>query len=231
MADSGSKIQNDQNRAAPLLRNSSTRYKSKRTYHVAFDIPSNMRSGLDDDNYGGKEGRHSRPFCFTCATWGCILISAVILILLVGGVSYFAFLQSSMPHVNVMKLSVAKLDVTKSNNQAKIDTYVALRLDVKNKNEKLKLSYSDMNVEVTTSQKIILGKSKIDPFSQKAQNTTELDIRLSVRKSEVDADAATDLKTDLKNIQAVFNVVMKGNLGFHFEDSGIEYSAIASILC
>ncbi|KAJ7964328.1 Late embryogenesis abundant hydroxyproline-rich glycoprotein family protein [Quillaja saponaria] len=211
MAELGSKTQTS---APSLIRNPSTRCQSKPARHVAFDVPSNVRSGLGDYEYGGKEERHHRPFCFVCATWGCILVSILILIVLIGGVSYFSFFQSSMPEVHVMKLSVSKLDVTNSKGQTQMDTYVTLRLDMKNMNEKLKLSYSGMNVEVSTSQKIMLGKSKIDNFVQKPQNTTELDIRLSVRKSEVDVDAVADLKTDLKNMQTVFDVVVNGNLCF-----------------
>ncbi|XP_023521220.1 uncharacterized protein LOC111788445 [Cucurbita pepo subsp. pepo] len=89
-----------------------------------------------------------------------------------------------------------------------------MAIDIKNKNEKLELSYSDLNMKLV-SENIELGRNVIPSFSQEPGNTTSLNVTLNVDRDSIDRDSISLLEDDRKKAQVVVKITMVGSVGFH----------------
>jgi len=116
-----------------------------------------------------------------------------------------------MPKVYVRGFNITKFQVDEESH--KMNAVIGLGLLFSNKNDKLKLLYGPLNVEVT-SEDILLGRNTVDGFSQMPLNDTNLDMTMTVKNVDVDTDAADDLKSDIKANEMEFNVYAGGHIGF-----------------
>ncbi|CAK8566120.1 unnamed protein product [Lathyrus sativus] len=201
-----------------LVKNSSINNCEKSGRHVAFEIPSknNYQSHSPDHNHNIQtsvddfDTRHSHPCCLACCVWSCLVVFIFIVIFLLFGISYLAFLKSGMPTVNVRAFSINKLQV--NYNSHKMDATINLGLRFSNKNEEFKLLYGPLFVDVI-SEDVLLGNTKLKGFSQMPRNDTDLDITMKTNHEVVDTDAADDLKSDIGAYETVFNVYISGKIG------------------
>lgn len=111
--------------------------------------------------------------------------------------------------MNVAWLNFAKLQV---HDSQQMDSILELELRVSNKNEKLKLLYGPLAVDVT-SEDVKLGKTKVSGFSQKPLNDTFLDLNMKLQSARANPDAVNDIKSDL-NAYDMFDVYLSGTIGF-----------------
>ena len=111
--------------------------------------------------------------------------------------------------MSVRKLNVAKLQVDDSHEMY---ADISLIVKISNKNEKLKLSYGPLTIDVS-SDEVSLGKAKVGGFSQKAQNDTSLNVNMRQDKVKVDPDAVNEIRSDLKVHEMVFDVYLSGTIG------------------
>ncbi|KAG6607382.1 hypothetical protein SDJN03_00724, partial [Cucurbita argyrosperma subsp. sororia] len=156
----------------------------------------------------------SRLFAF-CA-WICLAVFGIAITLLILGVIFVSFLQSGLPEITVKMLDLSKIQIQNSTNQnvAVLNTKVRMAIDIKNKNEKLELSYSDLNMKLV-SENIELGRNVIPSFSQEPGNTTSLNVTLNVDRDSIDRDSISLLEDDRKKAQVVVKITMVGSVGFH----------------
>ncbi|KAK9279600.1 hypothetical protein L1049_013279 [Liquidambar formosana] len=206
MADSAIRKTED----SPPSSKPSSNPTSKPVRHVVFsEIP--RRPHKPD-----KERRRGRccSGCFVvCCAWGCMIGFALVLVLLVVAAIFVAFLHSEMPEVHVARVSIPSLDVvTASSQQALLSADVDIVVEVSNKNDRAKLSYGTMTVDVS-SEKISLGQTKVVAFSQKPKNSTELKIHTKVTRLAVDKEDGAFLKSNVKDGEMVFDVVLSGTIG------------------
>lgn len=93
-----------------------------------------------------------------------------------------------------------------------MDADISLGLRISNKNEKLKLLYGPLSVDVT-SEDVPLGMAKLKGFSQMPKNDTDLDMTMALHNADVDKYAADDLKSDINANEMVFDVYVSGHIG------------------
>ncbi|TKY47273.1 Late embryogenesis abundant protein, LEA-14 [Spatholobus suberectus] len=127
------------------------------------------------------------------------------------GISYLAFLKAGMPKVNVRAFNITKLQV--DDGSQKMDAVIGLGLLFSNKNDKIKLLYGPLSIDVT-SENVLLGKTKVREFSQKPMNDTNLNMTMTLDNADVNKHAADDLKQDIKAYEMVFDVYVGGHIGF-----------------
>ncbi|XP_022998792.1 uncharacterized protein LOC111493353 [Cucurbita maxima] len=153
---------------------------------------------------------------FAFCAWICLAVFGIAITLLILGVIFVSFLQSSLPEITVKMLDLSKIQIQNSTNQnvAVLNTKVRMAIDIRNKNEKLELSYSDLNMKLV-SENIELGRNVIPSFSQEPGNTTSLNVTLKVDRDSIDRDSISLLEDDRKKAQVVVKITMVGSVGFH----------------
>ncbi|XP_027336623.1 uncharacterized protein LOC113850326 [Abrus precatorius] len=176
------------------------------THHRTCSSPSDINSSIDH-----LDKRRCHPCCFGCCAWTCVVVFVLIIAFLFVGIAYVGFLKSGMPEVNVRMFNITKLQV--DNNTQKMDAIINLVLKVSNKNEKLKLFYSPLSVDVA-SDDVPLGKTKVHGFSQMPMNDTNLNMTMVLENADVNTYAVDDLKSDIKAYEMVFDVYVNGKIGF-----------------
>lgn len=73
-----------------------------------------------------------------------------------------------------------------------------------------------------------MGKTEISAFSQRPRNTTELRVSTAVEKTGVDGEDAEEMVSDLNDSEAVFDVTLRGNVGFHI--GGIDIDGVPLLI-
>ncbi|KAL1370281.1 hypothetical protein HN51_000569 [Arachis hypogaea] len=187
-----------------------------RTRRVSFDDESTNKNknrsknekanDLEAPDFRDKAGRSCM---FMICAWTCIIIFTILIVLLFVGISYLAFLQSGMPSICIRQLNITKLQL---DHQDKLSTTVFLLLRITNKNEKLTLLYSPLDVLVN-SQGIKLGEDHIDKFSQKPQNDTDYHIKMENKNADVDRHAVEELNSDIQAKEVMYDIFVGGKIG------------------
>ncbi|XP_073224918.1 uncharacterized protein [Cicer arietinum] len=95
-----------------------------------------------------------------------------------------------------------------------MDASISLGLRFSNKNEELKLLYGPLFLDVT-SDGVLLGKTKLNGFSQMPRNDTDLDMTMTMNHASVNKYDADELKSDIMANEMVFDVFVSGNIGVH----------------
>ena len=115
-----------------------------------------------------------------------------------------------MPKVNIRTFNITKFEV--DSNTQKMDAIINLGLRFTNKNDELKLLYSALFIDVN-SDGVLLGKTKVNGFSQMPKNETDMDMTMTTNEAIVDKYAADDLKSDINAYEMVFDVYVSGKIG------------------
>ncbi|KAK7387308.1 hypothetical protein VNO78_28015 [Psophocarpus tetragonolobus] len=184
----------------------------KPSRRVVFDVPSHRSTLSDIDSTIDhlEKGRY-HPHWFACCAWSCLVVFFFIIALLFLGITYLAFLKSGMPQVYVRAFNITKLQV--DDGSQKMDDVIGLGLLFSNKNDKLKLLYGPLLLYLN-SEDVLLGKKKLDGFSQRPLNDTYLDMIMTLDNADVNKYAADDLKSDIYADEMVFDVYVGGHIGF-----------------
>ncbi|RZB50751.1 hypothetical protein D0Y65_047572, partial [Glycine soja] len=169
--------------------------------------PHGLHSSIDHLD----KGRYLPCCCFACCAWSCLIMFLLIIAILFLGITYLAFLKSGMPKVNVRAFNITKLQV--DDGSQKMNAVIGLGLIFSNKNDKLKLLYGPLDVDVT-SEDVLLGKKKLGGFYQNPLNDTQLDMTMTLENADVDKYAAEDLISDIKAYEMVFDLYVGGHIGF-----------------
>lgn len=129
-----------------------------------------------------------------------------------------SFLQSGLPEISVTMLNLSDLKIQNStnrnNNNALLNAKVAMMIEMKNKNEKLELTYSKIVVNLA-SEDLKLGKTVVPGFTHVPGNITVLNLKLNVAEDSTDRDNALQLQDDEKKVQMDVEVTMDATIGFH----------------
>ncbi|KAK7305559.1 hypothetical protein VNO77_43465 [Canavalia gladiata] len=178
-----------------------------RRRRVAFKMPpsNDISSSIETLD----KGRH-RPCCLTCCIWSCIAMFILTIAILFISISYLAFLKEGMPKVYVKTFNITKLEF--DDNSQKLNSVINLGLKFSNNDEKLKLLYGPLSIDVS-SEDVPLGKTKLNGFSQKPMNDTILDMTMTLVNADVNKYAMDDLKSDIKSNEMVLNVYGGGKIG------------------
>lgn len=208
-----------------LVRNSSINNSCRKSgRRVAFEVPSDNNDHLQHHHHQNhssdlsdigtsidhlEKGRR-HPWCFACCAWSCLILFLIIITFLFAGISYLAFLKAGMPHVNVRTMNIAKFQV--DDRTQTMNAVISLGLRFSNKNEKLKLLYGPLLVDVS-SEDVSLGQTKHNGFSQMPKNDTDMDMTMTLNHANVNKDAADDLKSDIDAYEMIFDVYVSGNIG------------------
>ncbi|ESW18896.1 hypothetical protein PHAVU_006G080100 [Phaseolus vulgaris] len=196
--------------------------------HVAVIVPSDHHrsSTLNDSSIDHLDkGRH-HPYWFVCCAWSCLLLFFLVIAFLFACITYLAFLKSGMPLVYVRAFNITGFQVDEGSQ--KMDAVIGLKLLFSNKNDKLQLLYGPLSIDVT-SENILLGKNKVDAFTQMPLNDTNLDMIMTVNNADVNPYAAEDLKADIKANEMVFDVYAGGHIGFKV--GSLEMNNVPFVAC
>ncbi|KAK7302035.1 hypothetical protein RJT34_12914 [Clitoria ternatea] len=189
-----------------LVRNLSTGSRGKPDR--LFEMPSYRRS--DRGDLDSSPDHLEKGHRYRCCVWSCLVMFIIIVAILLIGISYLAFLKGGMPKVNVRSFNIM-LNV--NNETQKMDSVIHLGLMVSNNNEKLKLLYGPLKVEVS-SEDVALGKTTVEGFSQMPKNVTTLQMTMTLENADVNKYAASDLKSDINAHEMEFDVYASSHIGF-----------------
>ncbi|MED6197599.1 hypothetical protein PIB30_057997 [Stylosanthes scabra] len=177
------------------------------------------RASFDNESFHDLEvsefrDKIGRSCWFMICAWACIVAFTILIVLLFMGISYLAFLQSGLPKVCVRQLNIAKLEL---DPQDKLSTSVVLLLRMANKNGKLSLVYSPVDVLVQ-SEGITLGENRIDNFSQKPHDESDFPMTMETTNADTDKHAVEELKSDMDAKEVMYDVFVSGKIGFKMAD-------------
>lgn len=170
-------------------------------------------SGSFVDHIGEEEKRKCYGCFKRCCACTCMLVSVVLIILLLTGLSVNSSITSRLPQVFVTVLKFSRLDFTNSSTDFLLNANMNTVLQLSNKDDKTVLYYGPMKADVS-SENINLGHKKVLGFTQSPGNVTSLKIVTRLRKSKVYDVDATLLRSKEKKLEAVVNVFLSGKLGF-----------------
>ncbi|KAA8550455.1 hypothetical protein F0562_002139 [Nyssa sinensis] len=165
-----------------------------------------IQSSDDEEESGWK-------CCHSCCAWTSLAVGCVVFLVLLLAGSFFSYLQSNLPEVQIQRLNISKIGAVSSNKQTLLDADVELKFNATNKND-IVLEYGKLKMDISLDG-IKMGEGNIAAFTQKPHNSTMLNIRSKVTKEAVVKDDVKDLKSNYNTSQLVIDVVMKGTLGFH----------------
>ncbi|CAN8315406.1 unnamed protein product [Cochlearia groenlandica] len=171
---------------------------------------------IEQSSYSGYYNKKRECYgCFRkCCACTCMLLSMVLIIVLLAGLSVNSSIKSRLPNVFVVNVKFTKLDFVGSlSTNVMLNANLSTVLELSNENDKTMLYYSSMR-GVVSSENINLGQKKLPGFSQNPGNITYLKIDTKRRKSKVNDVDATLLRNKEKKLEALFNVVLSGKLGF-----------------
>ncbi|KAI3676331.1 hypothetical protein L1987_85937 [Smallanthus sonchifolius] len=181
-----------------------------------------MHSPNDDLERSHPHRRRRRApatCCTICYAWASFLIWTTLILLLIFGIAFFAFLRSNLPQVKVHQLDVYKLNITqpKNNNnkdmQLTID--VQMMVNVAN-NNKMTLVYGKLDVE-TKIEGFSLHDVSLDGFRQMPMTANDLKIHPREMRSAVNDGDGKELKLSADLHEMVVSLKMKGKIEFWFK--------------
>ncbi|XP_008457557.2 uncharacterized protein LOC103497223 [Cucumis melo] len=191
--------------------------QNKGSRRVAFsDSLPKHRAAFGD----GNSERHNKccPRLFACCAWICVGIFGIVVAILILGVIFVSFLQSGLPEITVRMLNLSNFEIKNSTNQndnnALLNAKLDMSIEMRNKNEKIELSYSSIVVNLV-SEDVKLGRSVIPSFSHSPGNTTYLNVTMNVERVSTDKDNLSQLEDDRKKVQMDVQVKMEAKVGFH----------------
>ncbi|CAJ1960625.1 unnamed protein product [Sphenostylis stenocarpa] len=152
------------------------------------------------------------PRWFACCVWSCLVVFFLIIVFLFLCITYLSFLKSGMPIVYLRSFNVTEFQVDKGSR--KMNAVIGLGLLFSNTNDRLKLLYGPLFVDVRSEDMVLLGKNNVGAFSQMPLNDTNLEIITTVNNVDVDGYAADDLKEEFNANEMVFDVYAGGHIGF-----------------
>ncbi|XP_038895624.1 uncharacterized protein LOC120083816 [Benincasa hispida] len=168
---------------------------------------------------GEGNSRHRSKCCprlFACCAWICLVVFGIVLAVLILGVIFMSFLQSGLPQITVKMLNLSKFETNNSTNQNNVllNAKVDVSIEMRNKNDKIELSYSNIVVNLA-SDDVKLGRSVIPGFTHKPGNTTYFNVTMNVVGASTDKDNVSQLEDDRKRVQMNVQVTMESTVGFH----------------
>ncbi|KAL7081886.1 hypothetical protein ACP275_14G066600 [Erythranthe tilingii] len=181
--------------------------------------PPSTAGDYDSDTESQTNARSRRrgcgPLCNSCCAWTSLTVGILlILFLLLGGI-YFAFLQSNLPEVRLQRLDINALAV---NTTAAGDTLLTadfeVRLNATNGSGNIELGYSSMTATISSAG-VNFGEVRIADMRQPPHTTTELDVRAATANMVVEDAAADELQDNTRMHVLVVDVVVKGQINFY----------------
>ncbi|XP_073148312.1 uncharacterized protein [Henckelia pumila] len=151
--------------------------------------------------------------CNSCCAWTSLVLAVLLLLsILVGGV-YFAFLQSNLPQVRLHRLDVYYLEVNNTDTDTFLTSDLEVRLNFTNDNSKIKLSYSRMTASLT-AEGVDLGTVTVPAITQEPSSSADVRARTWMRKTSAEEAVAEDLRDNSLKHLMVIDVVLKGHIDF-----------------
>ncbi|KAI3461738.1 hypothetical protein Pfo_018401 [Paulownia fortunei] len=202
----------------PLQKNLSRRVSfNEATLTKAQDRPKPPSDHYDSsDTESQSEGRPRRgclSLCNSCCAWISLIIGILlILFLLLGGI-YFAFLQSNLPEVRLQRLDVYRVDVYNTDKDTVVVADIEVRLNTTNGSGKIELGYSSMTASISSAG-VDFGEVKLAGMRQHPHTTTDLKVRPAMKKLSVEEAAAKELQDNARIHMLVVDVVVKGEIDF-----------------
>jgi len=191
--------------------------------HVAFsDVPANHDEARDEGKHLVREGNGCNKCCSVCFAWTLLGIFGLAVFLVVVGVLFILFLQSSMPKIYIQNLYFPTLKVHNTTKETLLNANVGLRIEFLNKNDEFELSYGHLTVHVKSGQ-IDLGRTRVSGFTHRPKDRKVLKITTKVKGIEVDEDEAMQLKSDVMNSQEIVDVGLRGTVGFHYRKFNLNF--------
>lgn len=180
--------------------------------------PSSVGASSDYSDYESQNNAHPRRACGprfnSCCAWTSLIVGIlIILFLLLGGI-YFAFLQSNLPQVRLQRLDVWQLMVnTTSAGDTVLTANLEVHLNVTNGSGKIALGYRSM-VATVSSGGIDLNAVKLGDMRQAPHATTEMNVSTGAWGMAVEEGAAAELEDNANRQMLVIDVVVKGVIDF-----------------
>ncbi|KAM7527567.1 hypothetical protein LguiB_030977 [Lonicera macranthoides] len=165
------------------------------------------------DSESQEDHPRKKSICNKCCAWGSLAVCIVLLLILLAGVIFFAFLQGNLPEIRIQRLDVRRLNVSNTKSSTLLTAIFELRMNATNKNSKIGLSYSKLIVDVV-SEDVSVGRTEVPPFYQQPHSMHVFKVTTGVSKSQVTWYDAKDLKDNSKRHLMVIDAVFKGKLTF-----------------
>lgn len=186
------------------------------SFNEATLARANDRLHDDSDTESQTGGRHRRrcgSICTSCCVWISLIIGIlVILLILLGGI-YYAFLQSNLPEVRLHRLDVNQLDYVTTNADTLLTADFEVRLNITNGSGKIELMFSSMTASMSSAG-VDFGDVKLEDMHQTPHNSTSLKVRAVLNKVAVEEAAAIELRDNARVQMLVIDVSVRGQMDF-----------------
>ncbi|KAF8026954.1 hypothetical protein BT93_E0013 [Corymbia citriodora subsp. variegata] len=156
-----------------------------------------------------------RSCCRACCCCFCILIFLILIILVLAGAVFYLWFNPKVPVFHLQSLNFPRFVVTVKPDGTYLDARTALRVEVKNPNQKLGLYYGGTNVDISLGKDggIALGSVSLPGFSQGKRNVTSLKVVTEVRNELVEDGAGSGLKSGYRSKSLAVNVKVQTSVG------------------
>lgn len=190
--------------------------QNKGSRRVAFSDSLPKHRPTSNDSNSEHCNKCCCPRLFACCAWICLGVFGIVVAILILGVIFMSFLQSGLPEITVRMLNLSKFEIGNSTNQNNVvlNAKVDMSIEMRNKNEKIELSYSNIVVNLA-SEDVKLGRSVIHGFSHDPGNTTYFNVTMNVVGDSTDKDNVLQLEDDRKRVQMNVHVTMEATVDFH----------------
>ncbi|PIN05974.1 hypothetical protein CDL12_21481 [Handroanthus impetiginosus] len=198
----------------PLQKSLSRRVSfNEATISKAHDRRTPPLADDDSDTESRSRRRGCGPRCNSCCAWTSLILGILLLLLLLVGGIYFAFLQSNLPEVHLHRLDIYTIDVVNTNNDTLLTADFEVRINATNGSDRIELGFRSMTASMSSAG-IDFGDVKIGDLHQLPRMSTDMKIRAAVKNASVEEAAAKELQDNVKERMLVINVVIKGHIDF-----------------
>ncbi|KAI4355509.1 hypothetical protein L6164_004273 [Bauhinia variegata] len=139
--------------------------------------------------------RSRRRCCCTFCFWFILIILVLLLLIGVAGVAVYLLYRPHRPSFTVTSLKLSYLNLTSSST---LNSKFDLNITARNPNKKIVFFYKPTSISLFSND-VDVGDGTIPAFEHGKRNTTLLKASILSSGQELDSEAASQLKTNMKS--------------------------------
>ncbi|PON56366.1 Late embryogenesis abundant protein [Parasponia andersonii] len=146
-----------------------------------------------------RHRRSNRNICCCCCFWSILVVLALGLLAAIAAAAVYVLYHPTRPEFTVTSLRIAKLNLTTSpdSSSSRLTALLNLTVSSKNPNGHLTFFYDAFAVTASSSS-VQIGNGSIPAFVSEKKNETTFRTIVASSSQDLDTDATTSLRSDLK---------------------------------
>lgn len=156
--------------------------------------------------------RRRRSCCRICCCFFCIFSFILIIILFLGGAFFYLWFNPKVPVFHLQSLKIQRFNVTVKSDATYIDSQTAVKVEVRNPNDKITFRYGKTSVTLTAGlgeDETELGSGSSGEFTQGKKSTTVVKWTVHEKNVLVADEVGAKLKARYRSRAMVVSVVVR----------------------